>query len=104
MGPDSRVLVRKSRKQAQQYYRLYKVQLYATVTKIVSLIAGSYDLGATATKWFTSYVEPFSCILEAGHQSNCRTVWILIFTILHVSTYFLFHVLFHTKITSLCLV
>lgn len=25
MGPDSRVLVRKSRKQAQQYYRLYKV-------------------------------------------------------------------------------
>ena len=25
MGPDFRVLVRKSRKQAQQYYRLYKV-------------------------------------------------------------------------------
>lgn len=25
MGPDSRVLVRKSRKQAQQYFRLYKV-------------------------------------------------------------------------------
>ncbi|XP_042470559.1 proteasome subunit alpha type-2-like [Zingiber officinale] len=27
MGPDSRVLVRKSRKQAQQYFRLYKVSL-----------------------------------------------------------------------------
>jgi 20S proteasome alpha/beta subunit len=25
MGPDFRVLVRKSRKQAQQYYQLYKV-------------------------------------------------------------------------------
>lgn len=28
MGPDSRVLVRKSRKQAEQYHRLYKVCLY----------------------------------------------------------------------------
>lgn len=27
MGPDSRVLVRKSRKQAEQYHRLYKVCL-----------------------------------------------------------------------------
>ena len=27
MGPDFRVLVRKSRKQAQQYYGLYKVYL-----------------------------------------------------------------------------
>ncbi|XP_039135385.1 proteasome subunit alpha type-2-like isoform X5 [Dioscorea cayenensis subsp. rotundata] len=44
MGPDFWVLVRKSRKRAQRYYRLYKVQLYATITKIVSLIAGSYDL------------------------------------------------------------
>lgn len=26
MGPDFRVLVRKSRKQAEQYHRLYKVQ------------------------------------------------------------------------------
>lgn len=28
MGPDSRVLVRKSRKQAEQYHRLYKVCLF----------------------------------------------------------------------------
>ncbi|ERN09420.1 hypothetical protein AMTR_s00029p00057040 [Amborella trichopoda] len=30
MGPDSRVLVRKSRKQAQQYYRLYKEPIPVT--------------------------------------------------------------------------
>ncbi|KAF6137233.1 hypothetical protein GIB67_036270 [Kingdonia uniflora] len=30
MGPDSRVLVRKSRKQAQQYFRLYKEQIPVT--------------------------------------------------------------------------
>jgi len=30
MGPDFRVLVRKSRKQAQQYYRLYKESIPVT--------------------------------------------------------------------------
>ncbi|AQK53826.1 Proteasome subunit alpha type [Zea mays] len=30
MGPDFRVLVRKSRKQAQQYYRLYKEHIPVT--------------------------------------------------------------------------
>lgn len=31
MGPDSRVLVRKSRKQAEQYHRLYKVWYFYCV-------------------------------------------------------------------------
>lgn len=37
MGPDFRVLVRKSRKQAQQYYRLYKV--FVTVDLVYIIFA-----------------------------------------------------------------
>ena len=34
MGPDSRVLVRKSRKQAQQYYRIYKVLAISSLNTV----------------------------------------------------------------------
>ena len=44
MGPDSRVLVRKSRKQAEQYYKLYKV-LSSTFLLMFSLTYGTPILG-----------------------------------------------------------
>ena len=55
MGPDSRVLVRKARKQAQAYYRLYKEQI--PVAQLCRELA-------TVMQEFTR--EPTSALLSAG--------------------------------------
>ncbi|KAK1273873.1 Proteasome subunit alpha type-2 [Acorus gramineus] len=62
MGPDSRVLVRKSRKQAQQYFRLYKEKI--PVTQLVRETA-------TVMQEFTQSggVRPFGVsLLVAGYD------------------------------------
>lgn len=64
MGPDSRVLVRKSRKQAQQYYKLYKEPI--PVTQLVRETA-------TVMQEFTQSggVRPFGVsLLVAGYDDN----------------------------------
>lgn len=38
MGPDFRVLVRKSRKQAEQYHRLYKVLMAVNDAQLFNLV------------------------------------------------------------------
>ncbi|MQL74325.1 hypothetical protein Taro_006672 [Colocasia esculenta] len=64
MGPDFRVLVRKSRKQAQQYYKLYKESI--PVTQLVRETA-------TVMQEFTQSggVRPFGVsLLAAGYDDN----------------------------------
>ncbi|KAK4392810.1 Proteasome subunit alpha type-2-A [Sesamum angolense] len=64
MGPDSRVLVRKSRKQAEQYYRLYKEPI--PVTQLVRETA-------TVMQEFTQSggVRPFGVsLLVAGYDDK----------------------------------
>ena len=58
MGPDSRVLVRKARKQAQAYYRLYKEQI--PVAQLCRELA-------TVMQEFTR--EPSSALLSAALAS-----------------------------------
>ncbi|CAL9146543.1 unnamed protein product, partial [Musa hybrid cultivar] len=64
MGPDSRVLVRKSRKQAQQYFRLYKEPI--PVTQLVR------ETAAVMQEFTQSGgVRPFGVsLLVAGYDDN----------------------------------
>jgi 20S proteasome subunit alpha 2 len=64
MGPDFRVLVRKSRKQAQQYYRLYKEHI--PVTQLVR------ETAAVMQEFTQSGgVRPFGVsLLIAGYDDN----------------------------------
>ncbi|WOL10746.1 hypothetical protein Cni_G19505 [Canna indica] len=64
MGPDSRVLVRKSRKQAQQYFRLYKESI--PVTQLVR------ETAAVMQEFTQSGgVRPFGVsLLVAGYDDN----------------------------------
>ncbi|KAG6522430.1 hypothetical protein ZIOFF_019570 [Zingiber officinale] len=77
MGPDSRVLVRKSRKQAQQYFRLYKEPI--PVTQLVRETAAvMQEFTQSGCYFFTYYVlsavcgvRPFGVsLLVAGYDDN----------------------------------
>ncbi len=66
MGPDSRVLVRKARKQAQAYYRLYKEQI--PVAQLCRELA-------TVMQEFTR--EPTSALLSAALASwPAPSMWV----------------------------
>ncbi|KAG2652549.1 hypothetical protein PVAP13_1NG031700 [Panicum virgatum] len=60
MGPDFRVLVRKSRKQAQQYYRLYKEHI--PVTQLVR------ETAAVMQEFTQSGLTPQAHISPGKHQ------------------------------------
>ncbi|RZC57910.1 hypothetical protein C5167_005208 [Papaver somniferum] len=71
MGPDSRVLVRKSRKQAQTYYRLYKPSLAAT-TETIPVTQLVREIAAVMQEFTQSGgVRPFGVsLLVAGFDDN----------------------------------
>ena len=78
MGPDSRVLVRKARKQAQAYYRLYKEQIpvaqlcreLATVMQEFTREPSSALLSAALASWPAPSMcrcdPPCGCSYQAG--------------------------------------
>lgn len=88
MGPDSRVLVRKSRKQSQQYYRLYKVWFNR---KVFHLQSTSTYLFFLLWNFLPSILVHFANFLNFwAYTHSCRLVAYLLLpkkSILHMFLY-----------------
>ena len=93
MGPDSRVLVRKARKQAQAYYRLYKEQIpvaqlcreLATVMQEftrepTSTLRRGFPHGHLPACWsavlFSNITIPASIMALHGQQASVMQEWV----------------------------
>lgn len=82
MGPDSRVLVRKARKQAQAYYQLYKEQIpVAQLCREVATVMQEFTrklTSACADHQFalhSTLLKQYCLTAIAGHWLECCRVW-----------------------------
>ena len=87
MGPDSRVLVRKSRKQSQQYYRVYKViydrcfllflQIFFWMVWSTCSIGFLYALWSDVSLSVTGeYSCPATSKRDSSSNARVYTVWV----------------------------
>uniref|UniRef100_A0A7N0TAD0 Proteasome subunit alpha type n=1 Tax=Kalanchoe fedtschenkoi TaxID=63787 RepID=A0A7N0TAD0_KALFE len=67
MGPDSRVLVRKSRKQAEQYHRLYKEPIPVTQLCIIRLLLIWIEMGDSQYSFSLTTFSPSGKLVQIEH-------------------------------------
>ena len=70
MGPDSRVLVRKARKQAQAYYQLYKEQIpVAQLCREVATVMQEFTRKLLSNNNHNTSLSSCAMCSEAGHRT-----------------------------------
>lgn len=76
MGPDSRVLVRKARKQAQAYYQLYKEQIpVAQLCREVATVMQEFTRKFVCSQVYPTVLWVFAIVIANMRNVPCCRVW-----------------------------